>query len=87
MTEATGYEARTIHRLLEIGYTTDESGLIFQRNEQNPIEADAVIIDEMSMVDILLMNHLLKAVPPGSKTYLGRGCGCGCRPWGQASAA
>lgn len=70
MTEATGYEARTIHRLLEIGYTTDESELIFQRNEQNPIEADAVIIDEMSMVDILLMNHLLKAVPPGARLIL-----------------
>ncbi len=70
MTEATGFEAKTIHRLLEIGYTGDESELIFQRNEENPIEADAVIIDEMSMVDILIMSHLLKAVPPGARVIL-----------------
>jgi len=70
MTEATGFEARTIHRLLEIGYTGDENELLFQRNENNPIEADAIIIDEMSMVDILLMNHLLKAVPPGARLIL-----------------
>ena len=75
MTEATGFEARTIHRLLEIGYTGNDKGdieknLIFQKNENNPIEADAIIIDEMSMVDILLMNHLLKAVPAGSRLIL-----------------
>jgi len=70
MTEATGFEAKTIHRLLEIGYTADESELLFQRNEDNPLEADAVIIDEMSMVDILMMNHLLKAVPPGARVIL-----------------
>lgn len=70
MTEATGYEARTIHRLLEIGYTGDETELLFQRNEENPIEADVIIIDEMSMVDILIMNHLLKAVPPGARLIL-----------------
>lgn len=70
MTEATGFEAKTIHRLLEIGYTADESELLFQRNEENPLEADAVIIDEMSMVDILMMNHLLKAVPPGARVIL-----------------
>ena len=71
MTEATGYEAKTIHRLLETGYNSEESDeLVFYRNETNPIEADAVIIDEMSMVDILLMNHLLKAIPPGARLIL-----------------
>ncbi len=70
MSEATGFEAKTIHRLLEIGYTSDESELLFQRNEDNPIEADVVIIDEMSMVDILIMNHLLKAVRAGTRVIL-----------------
>lgn len=70
MSEATGFEARTIHRLLEIGYTGDEKELLFLRNESNPIEADVIIIDEMSMVDILLMNHLLKAVAAGSRIIL-----------------
>lgn len=70
MTEATGYEARTIHRLLEIGYSGDDSELLFQRNEENMIEADVIIIDEMSMVDMLIMNHLLKAVPHGTRLIL-----------------
>ncbi len=70
MSDATGFEAKTIHRLLEIGYTADESDLIFQRNEENPIEADVIIIDEMSMVDILIMNHLLKAIPAGARVIL-----------------
>jgi exodeoxyribonuclease V alpha subunit len=70
MTEATGFEAKTIHRLLEIGYTGKEDDLVFAKNEDNPIEADVVIIDEMSMVDILLMNHLLKAIEPGTRLIL-----------------
>ena len=70
MTEATGFEAKTIHRLLEIGYMGDNSELVFARDENNPIDADVVIIDEMSMVDILLMNHLLKAVMPGTRLVL-----------------
>lgn len=70
MSEATGFEARTIHRLLEIGYTGDDKELSFLRNDANPIEADVIIIDEMSMVDILLMNHLLKAVAAGSRLIL-----------------
>jgi len=70
MSDATGFESRTIHRLLEISYAGDDKELIFQRNENNPIEADVIIIDEMSMVDILLMNHLLKAVSPGSRLIL-----------------
>lgn len=70
MTEATGFEAKTIHRLLEMGYTSKEDELVFSRNEDNPIDADVVIIDEMSMVDILLMNHLLKAVELGTRLIL-----------------
>jgi len=70
MTEATGFEARTIHRLLEMQYMGDENELYFFRSEANPIEADIVIIDEMSMVDVLLMNHLLKAIAPGTRLIL-----------------
>jgi len=70
MSEATGYEAKTIHRLLEIGYTSNEDELVFMRTEDNPIEADVVIIDEMSMVDIILMYHLLKAIVCGTRLIL-----------------
>ena len=66
MTEVTGRDARTIHRLLE--YSPSEGG--FKRNEERPLEADVVIVDEASMVDILLMNHLLKAVPPAATLLL-----------------
>jgi exodeoxyribonuclease V alpha subunit len=66
LAEVTGREARTIHRLLE--YSPSEGG--FKRNEENPLEADLVIIDEASMVDILLMNHLLKAVPTAATLLL-----------------
>jgi exodeoxyribonuclease V alpha subunit len=70
MTEASGYEAKTIHRLLEIGYSSDEDELVFNHTEYNPIDADVIIIDEASMVDILLMNHLLKAIKPGTRLIL-----------------
>ena len=70
MQEATGYEAKTIHRLLEITYLGENEEQVFQRNENNPLEADAVIIDEMSMVDILLFNNLLKAVKPGTRLIM-----------------
>lgn len=70
MSEATGFEARTIHRLLEIGYMGTDNELLFFRTESNPIDANVIIIDEMSMVDILLMNHLLKAVAPGTRLIL-----------------
>jgi len=70
MAEATGYDARTIHRLLEIGYMQDDEEPIFTKNETNPIDAEAVIIDEMSMVDIVLMKHLLKAVSVGTRLIL-----------------
>lgn len=73
MTEATGYQAQTIHRLLELngGVETDsEAGIHFERNAQNPLEADVVIIDEMSMVDIYLAHALLEAVVPGTHLIL-----------------
>lgn len=72
MTETTGYEARTIHRLLEISKMSGdiENKLIFERNEGNPLETDVIIIDEMSMVDISLMHALLRAVTVGTRLIL-----------------
>ncbi len=72
MTEATGYEARTIHRMLELNGALGEGGrnVRFERNEENPLEADVIIIDEMSMVDINLMQALLRAVMPGTRLVL-----------------
>lgn len=86
MTEATGHEARTIHRLLELtgvpvqregtagsaGATSESrlEGMHFERNEQNPLDADVIIIDEMSMVDISLIHALLKAVNVGTRLIL-----------------
>lgn len=70
MTEATGEEAKTIHRLLETVYAEDEFRKEFKKNEQDPIEADIIIIDEVSMVDILLMHSLLKAIEPGTRLVL-----------------
>ncbi|HRC80648.1 MAG TPA: helix-hairpin-helix domain-containing protein, partial [Sedimentibacter sp.] len=61
ITESTGKEAKTIHRLLEYAYGEDDSNLIFNKNENSPLDCHALIVDEMSMVDILLMNNLLKA--------------------------
>ncbi len=74
MTEATGYKAQTIHRLLELnGGVSEEngnSGIRFERNASNPLEADVVIIDEMSMVDLSLMHALLLAIMPGTHLIL-----------------
>lgn len=71
MTEATGYEAQTIHRLLEVsGGPEDESRGQFGRNAENPLEADVVIIDEMSMVDIYLIHALLLAIPVGTRLIM-----------------
>ena len=71
MTEATGYEAQTIHRLLEVnGNPETEGNTGFGRNEENPLEADVVIIDEMSMVDLPLMYALLHAIIPGTRLIL-----------------
>ncbi len=72
MTEATGREARTIHRLLEVSGVSEEeeSTAYFGRNADKPLECDVIIIDEMSMVDIQLMYALLKAVPVGCRLIL-----------------
>ncbi len=72
MTEATGYEAQTIHRLLEVNVTPGEEDSVggFMRNRQNPLEADVIIIDEMSMVDLPLMHALLSAIVPGTRLIL-----------------
>ncbi|MBR5317222.1 MAG: ATP-dependent RecD-like DNA helicase [Lachnospiraceae bacterium] len=72
MTEATGFEARTIHRMLELNGSLEEDGrkASFGKNQENPLEADVVIIDEMSMVDIYLFQALLKAIAPGTRLIL-----------------
>ena len=70
MTEATGYEARTIHRLLEISGPQEENSGGFSRNAQNPLDADVIIVDEMSMVDVYLMHALLDAVPVGTRLIM-----------------
>lgn len=74
MTEATGYKAQTIHRLLELNGGVDEEkgnvGIRFEKNASNPLEADVIIIDEMSMVDLSLMHALMLAVMPGTHLIL-----------------
>ncbi len=72
MTETTGYEALTIHRLLELSGdpAAEREQASFERNEENPLEADVIIIDEMSMVDIFLMYALLRAVSVGTRLIL-----------------
>lgn len=69
MSETTGFEARTVHRMLELSGGA-EGGAGFERNEQNPLETDVIIIDEMSMVDITLMHSLLKAIAVGTRLIL-----------------
>jgi exodeoxyribonuclease V alpha subunit len=66
MSEATGHEAKTIHRMLE--YSIRKGG--FQKNEQRPLDCDLLIVDEASMIDTILMHHLLKAIPPGATFIL-----------------
>lgn len=72
MTETTGYEAKTIHRLLELnGAVSGEAkSARFEKNEENPLEADVIIIDEMSMVDIFLFQSLLRAVSVGTRLIM-----------------
>ena len=69
MSETTGFEARTVHRMLELNGGAEGSGG-FERDESNPLEADVIIIDEMSMVDISLMCSLLKAISVGTRLIL-----------------
>ncbi|MFD3158236.1 ATP-dependent RecD-like DNA helicase [Haloimpatiens sp. FM7330] len=69
MEEATGHEAKTIHRLLELGIVESE-GMTFSKDEESPLECDVVIVDEASMIDILLMNNLLKAIGIGTRVII-----------------
>ena len=70
MTEVTGRDASTIHRLLEAGIDPQTGNLVFVRDENNPLKTDAVIVDEMSMVDVLLLDSLLRAVPENARLIL-----------------
>ncbi|MCL2203550.1 MAG: ATP-dependent RecD-like DNA helicase [Defluviitaleaceae bacterium] len=71
ITEATGREAKTIHRLLEVAFISEDSRrTVFNRNEENPLECNVLIVDEASMIDILLMHSLLKAVAVGTRLIL-----------------
>ena len=67
LAESTGQEAKTIHRLLEV---SPSEGFKFQRNQENPLECDLLILDECSMIDLLLMNNVLKAVHPAAHLLL-----------------
>ena len=67
LTEVTGEDASTIHRLLEAGIDPNSGAMVFARDESNPIKADVVIVDEMSMVDVLLLSDLLRAIPEGKR--------------------
>lgn len=70
LTEVTGEEASTIHRLLEAGIDQSTGKMVFARDEDNPLKCDAVIVDEMSMVDVLLLSSLLRAIPRGKRLIL-----------------
>ena len=70
MTEATGCEAKTIHRLLEVNGGVDSGAGEFTRNQEYPLEADVIIVDEMSMVDLRLMHALLNAIPVGTRLVM-----------------
>ena len=70
MSETSNKEAKTIHRLLEMGFGSDSEELVFFKDEENPIDADVIILDEASMVDIILMYNLLKAVKLGTRVLL-----------------
>ena len=70
MQAAANFPATTIHRLLEYNYEDGEDRMVFGRNEENPLDADCIIIDEVSMVDILLMEALLRAIKPGTRLIM-----------------
>ena len=70
LTEVTGEEASTIHRLLEAGIDPNTGLMVFAKDESNPLKADAIIIDEMSMVDVQLLHSLLQAIPPRKRLIL-----------------
>jgi exodeoxyribonuclease V alpha subunit len=80
MSEATGMEAKTIHRLLEFN---PQDG--YKRNDENPLEADALIVDDCSMIDIILMNNLLKAIPATMRMVLVGSTSTSCPVWERAT--
>ena len=69
MSESTGREAKTIHRILEMG-VNDDGKSYYKRGENEPLEADVIIIDEASMIDVMLMNSLLKAIKLGTRLII-----------------
>ena len=70
ITETSGYEASTIHRLLEYYYSENSDEMEFGRNKNNPLEFDAIVIDEASMIDVMLMKCLLEAIPDGARLIM-----------------
>ena len=70
LSEVTGEDASTIHRLLESGIDPATGKMVFARDEDNPLKCDAVVVDEMSMVDVLLLSSLLRAIPKGKRLIL-----------------
>ena len=73
ISDLTGYEASTIHRMLEVEYDAS-GGMGFQHDERNPLECDVMVVDEMSMVDVLLFEHLLRALRLSCKVVLVGDC-------------
>ena len=69
MSELTGQEAKTIHRMLQVDWDENDNP-VFQRNERNPLECDAVVIDELSMVDAYVFESVLRALPVGCRLIL-----------------
>ncbi len=70
ITETTGFDAKTIHRMLEYYYDDSTDGMRFAKNRENPLDCNAVIIDEASMIDLFLMDALLKALKPGTRLII-----------------
>lgn len=70
ITETSGHEASTIHRLLEYYYSESDDSMCFGRDEENPLDYDVIIVDEASMIDIMLMNALVSAILPGTRLII-----------------
>ena len=70
MSETSGRDAKTIHRLLEIGFSSGPNNFVFLKNEANPLDADVIILDESSMIDLVMMDSLLKAIQIGTKLII-----------------
>ena len=86
MSELTGMEAQTVHRMLGMSWNDVTHQVTFQKTEKEPLEADAVIVDEMSMVDLALFSALLRALRPGTRLVL-VGMRTSCPPWGRETCS